>query len=203
MSPPLPPPRAVILDLGNVLVFHDNALLFRRLGARAGLPMGEAEQRISGAGWTAANRGLLGAEGIRRDVCGALGVDIPAEEFNTLWNSHFTVHEAVLPRVEALVGRVRLVLLSNTNVLHVAYLKQRLPLLGRFDSLVLSCEVGLVKPERAIYQEALKRAGCAPQEAAFFDDLPEFVEAANALGLRGRLFTTAEAFDAQLKELGL
>ena len=31
----------------------------------------------------------------------------------------------------------------------------------------------------------------------------DYVEAANALGLRGRLFTTAEAFDAQLKELGL
>jgi putative hydrolase of the HAD superfamily len=202
MSTP-PPPRAVILDLGNVLVFHDNALLFRRLGARAGLPLAEAERRISGAGWTAANRGLLGAEAIRRDICGALGVDLPAEEFNALWSSHFTVHEAVLPRVEKLVGRVKLVLLSNTNVLHVAWLRPRLPLLERFDSLVLSCEVGLVKPEPAIYQEALRRAGCEPHEAAFFDDLPEFVEAANALGLRGRLFTTAEAFDEQLKALGL
>ena len=115
----------VILDLGNVLVFHDNSLLFRRLAARAGLPPAEAEQRLSGTGWTAANRGLLGAEGIRRDVCGALGVEIPAEEFNALWSSHFTVHEAVLPRVEGLVGRVKLVLLSNTNVLHAAWLRPR------------------------------------------------------------------------------
>jgi glucose-1-phosphatase len=198
-----PPPRAVILDLGNVLVFHDNGLLFRRLGARAGLSPVETEQRLSGAGWTAANRGLLGAEGIRRDVCNALGVDLPAEEFNALWSSHFTVHEAVLPRVERLVGRVKLVLLSNTNVLHVAWIKPRLPLLGRFDDLVLSCEVGLVKPEPAIYQEALRRAGCAPHEAAFFDDLPEYVQAANALGIRGHLFTTAQSFNAQLKALGL
>ena len=43
----------------------------------------------------------------------------------------------------------------------------------------------------------------APGEAAFFDDLPEYVEAASALGLHGRLFTTAEAFDAQLEALGL
>jgi putative hydrolase of the HAD superfamily len=200
MSPPL---RAVILDLGNVLVFHDNSLLFRRLGARAGLAPAEAERRLSGAGWTAANRGLVGAEGIRRDVCGALGVDVPAEEFNALWSSHFTVHEAVLPRVEGLVGRVKLVLLSNTNVLHIDWLRPRLPVLERFDHLVLSCEVGLVKPEPAIYQEALKHAGCAPHEAAFFDDLPEFVQAANTLGIRGHLFTTAEAFDAQLKALGL
>jgi len=198
-----PPPRAVLLDLGNVLVFHDNALLFRKLAARAGLSQSEAERRLSGTGWTAANRGLLGAEGIRRDVCGSLGVDLPAEEFNALWSSHFTVHEAVLPRVEALVGRVKLGLLSNTNVLHAAFLRPRLPVLERFDQVLLSCEVGAVKPEPAFYQEALRRLGCAPEEVAFFDDLPEFVQAANALGIRGHLFTTAEAFDTQLKALGL
>jgi glucose-1-phosphatase len=197
------PPRTVILDLGNVLVFHDNALLFRRLGARAGLSPAEAEHRLAGTGWTAANRGLLGAEGIRRDVCGSLGIDLPAEEFNALWSSHFTVHEAVLPRVEGLVGRVKLVLLSNTNVLHAAFLRPKLPVLERFDHVLLSCELGHVKPEPAFYQEALRRAGCAPQDAVFFDDLPEFVQAANTLGIRGHLFTHAEAFDAQLKALGL
>ncbi|PTL81695.1 HAD family phosphatase [Vitiosangium sp. GDMCC 1.1324] len=197
------PPRALILDLGNVLVFHDNAMLFRKLGARAGLSSAEAERRLIGTSWTAANRGLLGAEGIRRDVCGALGMDLPADEFNALWSCHFTIHEAVLPRVEGLVGRVKLVLLSNTNVLHAAWLRPRLPILERFDSLVLSCEVGHVKPEPAIYKEALARAGCEPGEAAFFDDIREFVQASSALGIRGHLFTTAATFDEQLKALGL
>ncbi|WP_434386693.1 HAD family hydrolase [Melittangium boletus] len=200
MSPPV---RAVILDLGNVLAFHDNALLFRRLGARAGLDAEEAARRLSGAGWTAANRGLLGPEGIRRDVCEALGVDVPMAEFTALWNCHFTLHDAVLPHVERLEGQVKRLLLSNTNVLHVAWLKPRLPVLERFDHLVLSCETGHVKPEPAIYEEALRHAGCAPDEAAFFDDLPEYVAAANTLGIRGHLFTTADAFDAQLRALGL
>jgi putative hydrolase of the HAD superfamily len=98
---------------------------------------------------------------------------------------------------------VKLVLLSNTNALHVAYVRPRLPVLQRFDATLMSCEVGHVKPEPAFYQLALERAGCAPHEAAFFDDLPEFVEAANALGIRGHLFTDAPTFDAQLKALGL
>ncbi|RKH01949.1 HAD family hydrolase [Corallococcus carmarthensis] len=199
----VPTVKAVLLDLGNVLVFHDNALLFARLAARAGLEPREAARRLTGAGWTAANRGLLDAEGIRQDVCGALGVDLPMEEFAPLWSSHFTVHDAVLPRVEGLIGRVKLVLVSNTNALHVAYLKPLLPLLQRFDARVMSCEVGHVKPEPAIYRLALEKAGCAPEEAAFFDDLPEFVDAARALGLRGHVFTDAPTFDSQLKSLGL
>ncbi len=197
------PPRALILDLGNVLVFHDNALLFRRLGARTGLPPAEVEQRLAGEGWTAANRGLVGADGLRHDVSRALGVELSPEEFFELWNCHFTLHEEVLPRVEGLVGRVKLALLSNTNVVHAAYLRPRLPVLERFDHVLLSCEVGQVKPEPAIFHEALRRLGCAPREAAFFDDLPEFVSAASALGLRGHLFTTAAAFDEQLRALGL
>jgi putative hydrolase of the HAD superfamily len=195
--------KAVLLDLGNVLVFHDNARLFAALGARAGLSGAEVARRLGGAGWTAANRGLLDAEGIRRDVCSALGVDVPMAEFAPLWSSHFTVHDAVLPRVEGLLGRARLALVSNTNALHVAWLRPRLPLLERFDAQVMSCEVGFVKPEPDIYRLALERVGCTADEAAFFDDLPEFVEAANALGLKGRLFTTAAAFDGQLRALGL
>ncbi|QSQ20397.1 HAD family phosphatase [Pyxidicoccus parkwayensis] len=195
--------KAVLLDLGNVLVFHDNARLFTRLGARAGLSGPEVGQRLTGAGWTAANRGLMDAEGIRQDVCRALGVDLPMAEFAPLWSSHFTLHTAVLPRVEGLVGRVKLGLVSNTNALHAAFLRPLLPVLQRFDSVVLSCEVGHVKPEPEIYRRALEDVGCAPHEAAFFDDLQEFVDAANGLGLRGHLFTTADAFDAQLKGLGL
>ncbi|MCP3058780.1 HAD family phosphatase [Myxococcus sp. K38C18041901] len=195
--------KAVLLDLGNVLVFHDNALLFSRLGACARMSAAEVSQRLMGAGWTEANRGTLDAEGIRKSVCGALGVDLPMAEFAPLWSSHFTTHEAVLPRVESLIGRVKLVLVSNTNALHAAYLRPQLPLLRRFDALVMSCEVGFVKPEPDIYRIALERAGVEPREAAFFDDLPEFVEAADALGLRGQRFTTAAAFDAQLTRLGL
>ncbi|NMO17101.1 HAD family phosphatase [Pyxidicoccus fallax] len=195
--------KAVLLDLGNVLVFHDNARLFTLLGARAGLTGPEVGQRLTGAGWTAANRGLLDAEAIRQDVCRGLGVDIPMAEFAPLWSSHFTLHHEVLPRVEGLVGRVKLGLVSNTNALHVAYLRPLLPVLQRFDAVVMSCEVGHVKPEPDIFRLALERVGCAPGEAAFFDDLGEFVDAANALGMHGRLFTTADAFDAQLKELGL
>ncbi len=195
--------KAVLLDLGNVLVFHVYARLFTLLGARAGLTGPEVGQRLTGAGWTAANRGLLDAEAIRQDVCRGLGVDIPMAEFAPLWSSHFTLHQEVLPRVEGLVGRVKLGLVSNTNALHVAYLRPLLPVLQRFDAVVMSCEVGHVKPEPDIFRLALERVGCAPGEAAFFDDLPEFVDAAHALGMHGRLFTTADAFNAQLKELGL
>jgi len=195
--------EALILDLGNVLVFHDNALLFATLARRAGKDPAVLSRQLTGPGWLAANRGELDAEGIRAMVCAALEVDLPMEEFAPLWSCHFQVHQEVLPLVESLVGKVKLVLLSNTNALHVQYLLPRLPLLQRFDHLLFSNEVGRVKPDPAIYLEALRRAAVTPGAAAFFDDMPEYVEAARALGIHGEVFTDAGTFRRQLRTLGL
>jgi putative hydrolase of the HAD superfamily len=195
---------AVIFDLGNVLVFHDNELLYQRLAERAGVTPAAVRQALAEPElFFAINRGWLDADGIRRTVCRAIGADLTADEFAALWCCHFQVHRAVLPLVERLVGRVRLLLLSNTNVLHTAYLRPRLPLLDRFDHLLFSHDLGLVKPETAFYQAALGRAGVRPDRTAFFDDVPEFVAAARALGIHGYVFQDLATFTRDLVDLGL
>lgn len=198
-----PPPRALLLDLGNVLTFHDNALLFRRLGARAGLDGEEVQRRLMGPAWDAANRGALDEEGIRQSVCGALGVELSMEAFAPLWSCHFRSNETLFPLLESLSSRLTLVLVSNTNALHWAFLQRELPVLRCFHARVASCEVGHIKPEPRIYEIALERAGCAPEEAAFFDDIDEYVQAARSLGVLGELFTTTARFRAQLEALGI
>jgi glucose-1-phosphatase len=196
--------EAVIFDLGNVLVLHDNPLMYRRLGERVGLS-GEEVGRIiaSPAVSEGTNRGRWDAEGIHRELCAIFKCQVPADEFAALWSCHFTLNEPVLSLVEGLAGKVKLVLLSNTNALHTAYLRPRLPLLERFDHLLFSNEVRMVKPEPEFYHAALIRAGVAPAAAAFFDDHPPFVEAARALGVHGHVYREPEEFLGHLKALGL
>lgn len=203
----LAPIRALVLDLGNVLVFHDNALLFSRLGERAGLTPDEAAQRIGATAWEGANRGDLDAEGIWRSVCAALGTAIPLAEFTRIWSSHFTFNDSIFPVLERLADAMPLVLLSNTNWLHVAWLQPRIPVLRRFKELVYSCEVGMVKPEQRIYEEALRHTGMPAAEVAYFDDIPEYVDAARLSGMQGHVFTDTASFvrtlSLRLPELNL
>jgi glucose-1-phosphatase len=194
---------AVILDLGNVLVFHDNAQLFQTFGRLAGLDGEEVARKMPPALWSAIHLGEVDRAGIRREVCQALEVELDEDEFCRLWNSHFTPNHAVLPWVESLIGRVKLLLLSNTNAIHMEYLIGVLPVLRRFDHLVLSHELKKMKPDPAIFAHALRLAGSAPARTAFFDDLPHFVEAAKRVGIRAFLFTGADEFAVQLGELGL
>jgi putative hydrolase of the HAD superfamily len=192
---------ALILDLGNVLAFHDNEKLFSEMARAFGSTREAMRARLDGGLWERVNRGQLPGDALRLELVARLGREVEPVEWFNLWNCHFTVHDEMVREVERLAGRVRLVLLSNTHDQHVAWLRPRLPVLERFDGLVLSCEVGAMKPDEAIYRRALELAKVPAHRAAFFDDVPRYAEAASALGLHGRVFTTAEAFREQLRAL--
>jgi 2-haloacid dehalogenase len=74
---------------------------------------------------------------------------------------------------------------------------------GRFRDIVVSGEVKLLKPDPAIYYLALDRFGLRPGQALFVDDRAINVEAAEAVGMRAHLFTTAEDLRARLEAEGL
>jgi putative hydrolase of the HAD superfamily len=196
------PIGAVIVDLGNVLAFHDNALLYQRLAGRAGIKYDASQPLFQKSLLEQVQTGILDREGIRREICAVLKTPLSSPEFFDLWNCHFTINDSVIPIVESLVGRVKLLLLSNTNYLHMDYLRTRLPILEKFDHLLLSQELGMMKPNPEIFHRAVQVAGFPAHQTAFFDDIPAFVDAAKNVGIQARLFTNTESFIEQLKELG-
>lgn len=194
---------ALILDLGNVLVFHDNAYLFKRLAQAFNTTPESMKARIEKDVWERANTGRLPGQALRLELQQALGGEISPEQFVELWNCHFKINTPMVKRVESLVGKFKLCLLSNTHDLHFEPLRPQLPVLEKFDALVLSYQEGLMKPAPALYQTALKRLGVHPARAAFFDDVQSYADGASAVGIHGRLFTDVESFDRQLAELSL
>jgi len=68
---------------------------------------------------------------------------------------------------------------------------------------VLSCDVGAVKPEPRIFDEALRRIRCVPQECVYTDDIAAYVSAGRERGLHGVVFTDAAAWQAELAQRGL
>lgn len=196
----MPAIDAVILDLGNVLVLHDNALLFRNLGAQFGRSAQEAAAVVEPL-WERINRGTLAGDALIDTVARGLGGPIDRDRFVELWNSHFTPHLPMLGVVDSLIGRTRLVLLSNTNALHFDWIRARVPLLDAFDALVVSHETGLAKPDRAIFERAVACAGTTADRTVFFDDLEPYVVAARGAGLQAHLFAAVDEARARIDAL--
>jgi putative hydrolase of the HAD superfamily len=70
-----------------------------------------------------------------------------------------------------------------------------------FDHMVISGEVGVMKPEARIYQIALEQAGVSPNEAVFVDDVYENIEGCEKVGIRGIHFKDPGSTLKQLKTL--
>ncbi|MFQ3576293.1 MAG: HAD family phosphatase [Cytophagales bacterium] len=85
----------------------------------------------------------------------------------------------------------QLLLISNTNELHINAINQQLqqrelPSLSQiFDKLYYSFEIKLSKPSKEIYEHVLKDLELKPDETVFIDDLKENVEGAEYAGING------------------
>ena len=195
----------IIFDLGNVLLFHDNDRIHRGLADLAGCSVAEARRRLHDGGlWRAFDEGRLTPAAFHAELCRRLGIAWEFEGFVRLWNGIFTPNEPALALVERLRGRYRLVILSNTNPVHLAHIRAAHGrILAPFDHVVASCEAGCGKPDPAAFRLALELAGAEPRETVFIDDLEPYVHAAEGLGLTGVPFTGAPQLERALAALGV
>lgn len=104
--------------------------------------------------------------------------------------------------VAAVRERVTVALLSNATDQLREHLVHH-DLLEAFDVVFASAELGMAKPDVAIYRHAAEVLGVRPEECFFTDDRPENVEGARAAGMHAEVFTGRAPLVAALRELGL
>jgi HAD superfamily hydrolase (TIGR01509 family) len=94
-------------------------------------------------------------------------------------------------------------LASNTSPLDFREVRRRYPdVIQPFgDRLFLSYRIGAMKPDAAFYRAILDSLDVSADECVFIDDKHENVAGAEAVGMRGLLFESAEDMDARLKRL--
>jgi glucose-1-phosphatase len=103
-----------------------------------------------------------------------------------------------------LARNYRLVLVSNTNALHFAMIRESYAdMLRHFHSLVLSYEVRAMKPAPEIFQAAIERAECRPEECFYTDDIAVYVEAAKRMGIDGVVFESRGQLEGEMRSRGL
>jgi FMN phosphatase YigB (HAD superfamily) len=196
--------KAILFDLGNVIVPFDFKRAYTKLGPMCTCPVTEISARLWASDLVRRfETGQIGAEPFVSELSALLGFNATYTEFCDLWASIFVQETLVSESLIARLGeRHRLLVLSNTNPIHFSMLKANYPLLGHFDEFVLSYEVGALKPEDAIYREAIARARCRPEECFFVDDISVNVDAARNNGMEAVQFLSATQLEEELKARG-
>jgi putative hydrolase of the HAD superfamily len=198
--------KNIIFDCGRVIMQYDERYIcsfFTESEEDATLL---AEIGMHRKYWNAFDEGTLTEgvyiERVKRELPERLHA--AAEKLVAAWTSHMPPVEGI----EEVIAEIKasgkgLYLLSNfnkrlRNELHLA------PSLLLFDGLVISGEIGMVKPNESIYKYLLDKYALNPEECIFVDDRADNIEAGEKLGIKGYIFDgDAEKLRAYLKAEGI
>lgn len=179
--------KAVIFDLGKVLIDYDWMPKVRELASQLSRdPNGLRKEIFKTDFFHDFERGTISPHIFHKTLVHKFGLDLGYESFVTVWTSIFTGEiQPIADVARAMIksGNVQVAALSNTNLLHAEYLRNTWPLMRELPTLFLSHELGVRKPEKAVYSLVVNALGRRPEECIFVDDLIENVEAAQSLGM--------------------
>lgn len=116
--------------------------------------------------------------------------EVSSEKILEIWNSilkDFPHHRLEFLKTLSESKKYKLILLSNTNDLHIEFVKTYIPFFNEFksyfDVFYLSHEINLRKPNADIYEFVINKNNLVPSETLFIDDTTENTVAAEKLGI--------------------
>lgn len=179
--------KAIILDLGNVLVAYDHQRTLEALAAVSAVGIDELRTIIATDIGHAVEIGEMDGAALHELLVQRAGATRDFDRFFAALCSAMTPDQNALDYALALQARsdATVAVLSNTNQLHVRWLDANVPELQEFDLVMMSNEVHLAKPDPAIFQLALELLDLPAGQTIFVDDLAENVDAARSLGMDG------------------
>lgn len=194
--------RAVFFDLGGVIVRTEFQAPRQHLAERLGMEYEDLEKLVfAGPSSIKASVGEISdkehwAEVTRR-------VKRPLSETKTIRAEFFAgdiVDQEIVDFLRSLRPHYHVGLISNAwPDLRDYITRQKFE--DAFHYMIISGEVGVMKPEARIYQIALEQAGVSPNEAVFVDDMAENIEGCQAVGMHGIHFRDPQTAMTELKNM--
>ncbi len=197
--------KAIIFDVGGVLLRTHNHNYRRTWEKKLGLKEGESEQIVfnSEMGQKAQLGHITHAE-LWRWVGTQLGmVNGDLAEFQQDFWAGDVLDMDLVELIRQANGRFQTAIISNYNDNLRRELTHDYHIADLFDEIIISAEEKVMKPDPKIYQIALKRLGRKPEEAVFIDDFQHNIDGAHEVGMAGIHFTPAINLKDELIALGI
>ena len=197
--------RAVMTDFGGVLVRTGSDQSRRNLERRIGLAPNTVEEIVfAGDVSLRAQSGEVAEAMIWETLARDLNlneVGLTGQQFRDEFFADDFLDEELISFIRSLRPAYKTGLISNAWSNLRAVLRDTFRIDDAFDSIVVSAEEKVMKPDERIYRIALDRLRVKPYEAIFLDDLQINVDAANALGMQAVHFKSSEQARRDIRAL--
>lgn len=197
--------KACLFDMGNVLVYFSHERMCENVVKASGVSRSVVEKILieDGLQWQI-ECGQITEEEFHQQFQSLSRTTVDQSAFLTATADIFELNESIVALIDELKQQsMRLVLLSNTSINHLNFIRDRFSILDAFDDMTTSYHVGALKPDESIYLDALGRAGCLPEECFYTDDIEAYVLKGRDLGLNAEIYTTTRKTRNALRQLGV
>ena len=195
--------KAVIFDLGGVLLRTQDFSIREQLAERLGMDRHELEELVFGGdSGDRAQRGEVSARQHGENLRYQLGYS--PREFHTFLDEFFSsdqIDDQLVDYIRGLRKKYKTALLSNSADDLRQKIAEMWHIEDAFDLMIISAEVGVAKPDPRIFRLALDRMGITAGEAIFVDDFQRNVIAAQDLGIHAIRFVSSQQVRDELGRL--
>ena len=175
-------PDAFLFDIGNVILSFDFTITARRLEERSAVAAAEILTLVSPL-TNDLELGVLSVDDFLAAASERIGYMGEPGFLREAFADIFELNRPMVAFIESLkTDGVPLYLLSNTNGIHAPFFEAVYPVFGLFDGGVYSHEVGLMKPDPAIYELVKSSLPLDPARTIYIDDNLANCEAGRAAG---------------------
>ncbi len=201
--------KCIIFDLGDVIFDLDFSQFFNEVITPS--PLNKPKTPIMLEFFRQSDtyhQGKISDKEFYTQACDLLRVcNLNQKEFYDAFNSIISeINKEMVELVKNIRrnNKLKIICLSNINSSHWKYIKKKKwEIWDLFDEFILSHEVHLTKPDSKIFEIAIKKAGCDPEEIVFIDDGFNNIRAALELGIKGIRFVNIDELIKSLHELNI
>jgi epoxide hydrolase-like predicted phosphatase len=198
--------NAVIFDVGGVLHSSENEYVYQDIIQTLEITRDQFQEAMKTLS-PLFSTGKISEADLWTKFFDITKAPLPLPEGESLWAREFRKRYRVFDDVLNVVDQLKqlgyqVAVLSNSIEPHTA-VNREMGVYDPFPLVVLSQDVGFIKPDPEIYLYTLKKLGVKPEESVFIDDLEENVVAARNLGMKGIVFQNCKQMIQELKLLGI
>ena len=183
--------KNVVFDFGQVLVYFQPSYM-------VGAYVSDEEDKVlieevvfDRLYWDRLDAGTISDE----EVVSAIKTRLPerlwdvSEKIYYSWIYNIPEIEGMSELIDRIKNRynVKVYLLSNISNYFASH-SEEIPILKKLDGCVFSAPIGIVKPNREIFEHLCKAYKLSPEETLFIDDRADNIEGALRCGLKGYIF---------------
>jgi epoxide hydrolase-like predicted phosphatase len=195
--------KAIIFDLGGVVFRDGTKYAIQEMKEKLNFSEKLGLELLLGKPASDFRKGLLTSEEFWKYVQSKIPPKIKASKIKSIWYTNYISFPGMFELIKELNSKFKLGIISGNIKERIEYLNEKYDFRKYFDVEIYSFDLHTTKPDKLMWEKALKLLNLDAKECIYVDDNPESVNTANSMGFKAIRFEDVSQLKKELGNLGI